>query len=149
MPAAAAATRCTVPPRANASAVRSVPLPSFAVGRLRAYRRDQATRRLAMGTDWHDLDLVCERGDGTPISPGAYTHGFTRLAARTGYDDVRLHDLRHGVATAVAKSGMSSPVATAAMLGHTDPGFTQRTYTHADDEMVTRAAAGLEAAFGS
>lgn len=130
------------------SAVRTVPLPAFAVERLKTHKAAQNGRRLALGADWHDLDLVCEHGDGSPITPGAFTHGFGRIAERAGLGDVRLHDLRHGVATALAKSG-ASPLATSRMLGHASVAFTQAVYQHADDEMVEWAAQGLAEAFGS
>jgi integrase len=135
------------PPKTK-SAVRTVPLPGFAVDTLRAHRAAQAERRLRLGSDWHDLDLVCEQGDGRSLSPGAYTHAFARLAERAGLGEVRLHDLRHGVATALAKTG-ASPLATSRMLGHASVAFTQSVYQHADDEMVERAAQGLAEAFGA
>jgi integrase len=135
------------PPKTR-SAVRIVPLPPFAVERLKAHKAAQARRRLALGSEWVDLDLVCERGNGEPISPGAFTHGFMRLAIGRGFEGVRLHDLRHGVATALAKSG-ASPLATSRMLGHASVAFTQSVYQHADDEMVERAAQGLAEAFGA
>jgi integrase len=50
---------------------REIPLPAFAVERLRAHKADQARRRLALGVGWTDLDLVCERGDGLRSSPTA------------------------------------------------------------------------------
>lgn len=129
------------------NAIRTVPIRPFVVERLRTHRAAQAKRRLALGAAWLDLDLVCEQGDGQPISPGSFTHGFARLAERVGLGDVRLHDLRHGVATALAAAG-ASPLATSRMLGHASVAFTQDTYTHVDDEMVDRAAEGLAAAFG-
>ena len=131
-------------PRAH----RQIPVPKFAVERLRAHRREQAARRLALGPAWGGLDLVCEQGDGRPVSPGAYTKGFFRLAERAGFAGVRLHDLRHGVATALAKSGTPAGV-TSKMLGHASVSFTIQTYDHPDEEMVDRAAQGLEEAFGA
>ena len=105
-------------------------------------------RRLALGAEWHDLDLVCERGDGQPLSLGAYTHAFARIADKARLGAVRLHDLRHGVATEMGRAG-ASPLATSRMLGHASVAFTQSVCQHADDEMVERAAAGLAAAFGA
>ena len=69
-------------------------------------------------------------------------------AARAGMPRVRLHDLRHAVATAMAKSG-ASPLATSRMLGHASVAFTQSVYQHADDAMVEWAARGLAEAFES
>jgi len=134
------------PPKTE-RARREIPLPGFAVERLRRHRAEQAQRRLALGTGWQDLDLVCERGDGAPFDPSSFTHGFARIAKAVGIEGVRLHDLRHGVATALAKAGTPAYV-TSKVLGHSSVHFTANTYTHADEETVDRALAGLEQAFG-
>jgi integrase len=136
-----------VPPK-TARAVRTVPIPAFVVAQLRAHKAEQARRRLAAGEAWADLDLVCDRGDGGPLCPDAFTHGFQRIAQGAGLSGVRLHDLRHGVATALAKSG-TPPLVTSRVLGHSDPAFTMRVYQHVDEEMVDRAAQGIESAFGT
>jgi integrase len=136
-----------VPPK-TARAVREVPLPGFVSERLRTYRVYQGKRRLALGYSWHDHDLVCERGDGSPLNPDNYTYGFGSIAEHTGLAKVRLHDLRHGVATALANSGTPA-VVTSKMLGHASVAFTLATYTHVDDEQIDRAARGLERAFGN
>jgi integrase len=58
----------------------------------------------------------------------------------------RFHDQRHGIATALAKGGTPAYI-TSKVLGHSSVNFTANTYTHADEESVERALAGLEAAF--
>ena len=135
-----------VPPKTE-RAKREIPVPAFALERLRAHKTDQARRRLALGAAWHDLDLLCERGDGAPFDPSSFTHGFKRVAKAAGLERVRLHDLRHGVATALAKQGTPAYV-TSKVLGHSSVHFTANVYTHADEETVDRALAGLEDAFG-
>jgi integrase len=134
-----------VPPKTKTS-TRDVPLPDVVVERLRPLRVEQAECRLALGAGWTHLDLICEQGDGQPMSPGAFTHAFLRIAKKAGLEGVRLHDLRHGVATALAKSGTPALV-TSKMLGHSSVSFTMQTYQHADDEMINRAAQRLAAAF--
>jgi integrase len=136
-----------VPPKTD-KARREIPLPAFAVERLRTYKTDQARRRLMLGAGWSDLDLVCERGDGGPLDPDGFTHGFARIAKSVGMGDVRLHDCRHGVATALAKAGTPAYV-TSKVLGHSSVHFTANVYQHADDETIDPALAGLEEAFGS
>jgi integrase len=133
------------PPK-TAKSAREIPIPAFAVARLRAHKAAQAQRRLAAGTAWTDLDLVCERGDGGPCDPDSFTHGFARIAKAAGMDGVRLHDLRHGFATAMARAG-NPPFVTAALLGHSSPNFTASVYQHADDEMLERAARSVEEAY--
>jgi integrase len=134
-----------VPPKTD-KARREIPLPAFALERLRAHKADQARRRLALSVGWSDVDLVCERGDGKPLDPDGYTHGFARIAKSAGLEGVRLHDCRHGVATALAKAGTPAYV-TSKVLGHSSVHFTANVYQHADEETVDRALAGLETAF--
>jgi integrase len=135
-----------VPPKTE-KARREIPLPAFAVERLRTHKAEQARRRLSLGAGWSDLDLVCERGDGGALDPDGFTHGFARIAKATGLERVRLHDCRHGVATALAKQGVPAYV-TSKVLGHSSVHFTANVYQHADEETVDRALAGLEEAFG-
>lgn len=135
-----------VPPKTE-KARRSIPLPGFAVERLRAHKADQARRRLAFGGEWRDVDLVCDRGDGGPHDPDSFSHGFARLAKSVGLEGARLHDCRHGVATALAASG-ARPEVTSAILGHSSPSFTQSVYTHPDGEQLEAAMRSVEAAFG-
>jgi integrase len=132
------------PPKTD-RAQQEIPLPGFAVERLRAHKAAQARRRLEL-RGWGDLDLVCESGAGDPLDPDAFTQGFLRIAKAAGLEGVRLHDCRHGVATTLAKSGTPAYV-TSKVLGHSSVHFTANTYTHADEETVDRALAGLEAAF--
>lgn len=127
-------------------AKRTIPVPAWALTRLRAHKADQAKRRLALGAAWVDLDLVCERGDGAPLLPDSVSHAFAKIAKRAGIG-CRFHDMRHGIGSALGKAGTPAYV-TARVLGHASPYFTAATYQHADDEQVDRALAGLEAAFG-
>jgi integrase len=134
------------PPKTRA-AVREIPVPKRAVARLRAHKATQAQRRLRLGDGWHDVDLVCERGDGRPSDPSSFSHAFAQFADHAGLGDVRLHDLRHGYATQMARAGTPAFV-TAAMLGHASPAFTAATYQHADHGMLEAAARSVEEAFG-
>jgi integrase len=126
---------------------RTIPLPAFAVARLRQHRADQMRRRLGLGAGWADRDLVCERGDGNPLEPDSFSKAAPRLAASIGLDGMRLHDVRHGVATVLARSGLA-PFETSELLGHSSPTFTAAVYQHADRESVERARRGIEEAFG-
>jgi integrase len=125
---------------------RTVPLPRFVVERLREHRAAQARRRLAAGAEWHDLDLVCDRGDGQPIDPDLLSQGFKRIARSVGVD-CRLHDLRHSFATRLARSGLH-PVETSEILGHSSPAFTMSVYQHVDQESSERIRGAVEEVFG-
>ncbi len=61
-----------------------------------------------------------------------------RIRREAGIEDVRLHDLRHTVASQAAMNGVPLPVV-ARMLGHSDVSMTMR-YAHVGDREVEAAA---------
>ena len=61
-----------------------------------------------------------------------------RARKEAGIDDVRLHDLRHTVASQAVARGVALPTV-ARMLGHSDPTMTLR-YAHVSDREVEAAA---------
>jgi integrase len=136
------------PPK-TARAVRDVPLTADLVTRLRQAKAEQARRRLELGPLWQDTDLVIHRGDGGPVDPDSLSHGFARIADSVGLGDVRLHDLRHHVASKLASSGTLGPHETSAMLGHASTSFTMSTYAHPDEASVERTRRALEGGLGS
>lgn len=128
---------------------RTIKLPSFVVARLRSWRKAQNERRLKLGEAWPaDLDLVCDRGDGRPLDPDAYSHAVKRLLVDAGLSpDTRLHDLRHAVATLLLEAGHDTAVASA-VLGHSSPAFTATTYQHVRARLTDAAADSIDDALG-
>ena len=63
---------------------------------------------------------------------------WDRARAEAGIEDVRLHDLRHTVASQAVARGVALPTV-ARMLGHSDPKMTLR-YAHVADRDVEAAA---------
>ena len=63
---------------------------------------------------------------------------WKQVRREAGIEDVRLHDLRHTVASQAVLNGVSLPV-TARMLGHSDVHMTMR-YAHVGDREVEAAA---------
>lgn len=64
-----------------------------------------------------------------PWRPDVVTNRFLRLCRKTGVSGVRLHDLRHFVATNLGAAG--TPIATiSARLGHRDVATTLNVYSH-------------------
>jgi integrase len=134
----------TVEPKTD-RARRAIALPPVTVAVLRRQRKEQTERRLLLGEAWQDLGFVVDRGDGQPLDPGHYSHVFVRLARRAGLPGVRLHDLRHGFATALLAAGIHPKVASEA-LGHASVGFTLDAYSHVLPGMQEQAARAIEAA---
>ena len=61
-----------------------------------------------------------------------------RVRQEAGIEDVRLHDLRHTVASQAAMNGVPLPVV-ARMLGHSNVSMTTR-YAHVGDREIEAAA---------
>ena len=128
---------------------RTVALPKITVERLRLAKREQAKRRLQIGIAWHDLNLVCDSGDGSPFHPDTFGKATKRLMSEAGLDPkTRLHDCRHAVATMMLEQGVHPAVASA-MLGHSSVAFTMDTYQHVNDQMADQAADAIDDAFAA
>jgi integrase len=126
----------------SARSNRVIPLTPNAVETLRRLRTEQERRLLAHNVAVTDRTLVCERGDGTPIDPSTYGHAVARLARSVGLTNVRLHDLRHGVATVLAREGQRAEL-TSRLLGHSSVAFTLQTYVHPQDDELDSLSATI------
>ena len=71
--------------------------------------------------------------------PDAVARIHTRMLKRLGLEHTRFHALRHTFATLALQNGVDIRTVSG-MLGHADPGFTLRTYTHATNPMQVQAA---------
>jgi integrase len=126
---------------------RILALPALATTALREQSRRQAEERLRAGRQWRDAGLVFtgERRPGGALSGATVVHALHRLCANNGLPRIRVHDLRHLMATAMAEAGVPEAVRMA-VLGHTSPSMTSR-YTHAA-ATAKSAAEAIDDAFG-
>ncbi|WP_446220306.1 tyrosine-type recombinase/integrase [Micromonospora sp. IBHARD004] len=89
---------------------------------------------------------------GTALSRPAFNAGIWKRAIRaTGIPDNRhngMHVLRHAYASVLSDAGESIK-ALSAYLGHADPGFTLRTYTHLLPTSEDRTRRAIDKAFGA
>ncbi len=93
--------------------------------------------------------IECQPQEGSPwVFPSPYDSTRQRkeintfwaaMRKRAGLDDVRLHDLRHTVASHAVLQGVPLPVV-ARMLGHSRTAMTLRVYSHVADREVEAAA---------
>ena len=108
--------------------LRTVPLSPALVSLLQETRREQAARRLRVGPEWRDHDLVISGVDGSPWHPDRLSLYFTRLVGRLGMT-CRLHDLRHCFVSTLLAQGV--PVLDVSRIaGHASGGFTMDRYGH-------------------
>ncbi|MEU4574640.1 tyrosine-type recombinase/integrase [Nonomuraea sp. NPDC023979] len=112
---------------------------------LAEHKRRQGRERLAAGEDWADSGFVFTDGIGRPLHPQHVTDRFYSICQQAGLPPIRLHDLRHGAATAMLAAGVDIKIVQET-LGHTSSTFTRDTYTSVYPEAAA-AAAEATAAF--
>ena len=109
---------------------RRLALDAATVGLLREHRQRVRERVLRLGVGLTDDSHLFADVEGRPWRPDVCTNRFCRLRDRLGLARVRLHDLRHFVATVLGDGGL--PIATISnRLGHRDTATTLNIYTHA------------------
>lgn len=74
-----------------------------------------------------------------PYRPDNITSFFIRVRDSLGFNEVRLHDLRHFTATQLIGAGMDVRTV-AGRLGHSDASMTLRVYSHVIEERDRAAA---------
>ena len=129
---------------------RLVPLAPFVVDAFRKHRAKQDAERAHAGDLWHDepiSGLVFTTPFGTPVDHRNDHRRWRRLLTEAGVRQVRLHDARHTTITLLAQAGVPRGII-ALVVGHDDPAFTERVYTHIDTETARRASSALEGVFG-
>jgi integrase len=101
--------------------------------------RRQSAERLQCGPVWVSTGLVFTREDGSAMHPDYVTRHFERLVRAADLPPIRLHDLRHGVATLALAGGANLKVVSE-MIGHSGTAITADTDTSVLPQ-VARAAA--------
>jgi integrase len=112
---------------------------------VRAHRAHQAAERLSWGVDYTDSGLVITAEDGRPMHPETLSGLFVRLAKRAGLPPIRLHDLRHSVASILLAQGVH-PKVVSEQLGHATIALTLDTYSHVIPSLQQEAAGVMAAA---
>lgn len=121
---------------------RRLALDEATVAMLRQHRLRQREQMLALGVGLADDAHLFASPDGAPWRPDVMTNRFGRLRATLGLENVRLHDLRHFVASVLIDGGI--PISTVSTrLGHSQMSTTLNLYTHAIPATDQRAAAYL------
>lgn len=121
---------------------RRVALDEATVGLLRQHRLHQREEALALGVRLADDALLFSTLDGGPWRPDVCTNRFGRLRAGLGLERVRLHDLRHFVASVLIDGGI--PISTVSTrIGHSQMSTTLNLYTHPIPATDQAAAAYL------
>ena len=127
--------RLTAPKRGSE---RTLPLVGALPELLARQRVVVAQARLKAGAAWTDHDLVFPGERGAPLWPSTVNHWWYDLRGAAGLPDtLRLHHLRHTVATMLVEADAAEALI-AGILGHAKKNVTQQ-YTHARIEAMRRA----------
>lgn len=136
-------TVATDDPKSRASR-RVVPVESMHAGTvtlLRSLSAQQARDRLAAGSAWQNSGYVLVDALGAPAHPDAYSEAFRAVCVAAGVPTIRLHDVRHSLAT-LLHSGGTAPAHAASLLGHGIP-VHLATYVTPTQDGVNAAGAAL------
>ena len=115
----------------NDSSYRTLPLTADMREMLLELKAKRSDNQKLFGASYVDNMHVFTFPDGSPISPNYLTRTFHNTVENSNLPKVRLHDLRHSVATNLLAKGMSL-VDTQLWLGHSQPSTTLNFYAHAD-----------------
>jgi integrase len=124
------------------SGVRRVVISADVLDVLEGHCQRQETERTFLGEAWQESGLVFVSEVGTPLYPRNFTRVWYGLQEKAGVTKVRLHDLRDLHVSLLVKHGLD-PRTIADRIGHSDPAFTLRQYSHAFEEQRQAAAVGL------
>jgi integrase len=112
---------------------------------LRDAKAKQDAIKREMGSAYSDLDLVFCQPDGKPLHlHNIVSRDFSRVTKKAKLPRIRFHDLRHSHATDLLAHG-EHPKVVSERLGHYDPAFTLRVYSHVLPGMQAQTARRLEA----
>jgi integrase len=118
---------------------RVIPVDAAVVESLRAHRRRQLEERLLAGPAWTDSRYVFVDELGVPYHPGRLSELFGRSCRAVGVPPIRLHDLRHTMATAALQAGIH-PKVVQERLGHSSIAITLDSYSHVAPTLQREAA---------
>ena len=98
------------------SSRRTISISLDTVAVLREHRERQDLEREKCGDCWHETAFVFTSSIGTPINPANLGHAYKRVMRASGVPDIRLHDLRHTMASLAIMRG-DSPQGSKRTLG--------------------------------
>jgi integrase len=131
----------------SAAGKRAVSLSPSTVAILRAHKREQQERRLALGLGRTPADGFAFAGlDGSVLKPATLTQAWKRTMARMGQPEFTLHCLRHYHVSALISAGIDI-LSVSRRIGHSNAALTLRVYGHLINQKDDQAAAAIDEIF--
>lgn len=123
----------------TAAGMRLVHLHPQARDYLAAHRTAQVQEHLVAGPAWNDTGFVFTTEAGELLHPDRVTKLFGQIIRAAGLPVIRLHDLRHTVATLALTAGVHTKIVQE-LLGHANVSVTLDTYSHVAPVLHEEAA---------
>lgn len=126
------------------SSYRTLPLIDKVYKLLLEQKARQERNRAILGKNYIESDFICTWDDGRLIQPDYVTKNFTKVIRKSKLPTVRLHDLRHSVASNLLNNS-HSVTDVSGWLGHSTPVTTFGYYAHASKaskEHISNAVQG-------
>lgn len=128
----------------TASSTRDVPMSDEVLSYLNSIKLKKARNKLFFGKAYHDNDYVCTWDDGKPLAVNYVSKAFSALLKRNGLPHIRLHDVRHSVATSMLNNNIDLKIIQE-YLGHSTIATTANCYLHPDLKQKSRALDAISA----
>jgi integrase len=125
---------------------RQIVLAPATIAALRQHRTVQLRERLALGEAWADSGYVFVDEAGQPYHPRSYLTMFRHACARARVLPIRLHELRHTMATLALQAGVH-PKVVQEQLGHSAINVTMDVYSHVPQAVRRESASTIAALF--
>jgi integrase len=132
----------------KAKSQRQLLLAPATVSALDAHRKCQRAERLALRPAWTNTGYVFVDEAGEPYHPQRLLKMFEQAIRRAGVPSIRLHDLRHTMATLALQAGVH-PKVVQEQLGHSAINVTLDIYSHVPQAVRRESAATIASLFGS
>jgi integrase len=127
---------------------RTIHLTAVAVQALRQHQDYTKLMRAVARDRWRESGLVFTSTVGDGMEAGVVNDNLNRLLAKAGLPKIRVHDLRHTVATILLQGG-AHPKLVQDLLGHSTVTLTLDTYSHVTPAMHLEATQRLDAAMNA
>lgn len=121
---------------------RRVKLDKVTLAVLEQHRAQQEGERLKAGEKYHAQGILFANRQGAYTKPRKLSEHWYELQTLAGVPKIRFHDLRHLNVSLRRKLGQDAKLI-ADQVGHADPAFTIRQYTHLFQDDLENAAVNL------
>lgn len=115
---------------------------------LQAHRKAQLEHRVECGMGKPETDWMFHSRNDTPIHTRTLYRAHKKAVEKADLPYIPPHGLRHTTATILLGAGVPD-LYVARLLGHSDPGITNRIYGHTLDEVEQEVATTMDRALGT